>query len=282
VDSERLRFDFSHHAALTDAELETIEQEVNGVIARRLQVEIVEKPIDEARTMGAMMLFGEKYGDLVRVVSVGGDYSIELCGGLHVSNAEDIGLFRIVSETSAAAGIRRIEAVTGRGAYEYLKKRDEVLQSVAQRLSARPDAVPEAIERLQSHVKELQAELKALKTLAAGSLADELLKSAIEKDGLKLIVQSVETEDPAALADEVIGKLGSGLVLLGAVSNDKLVFVAKATKDAVGKGVHCGNLVKAAAQVAGGGGGGRPDFAQAGGRDVTQLDNALNAVRALL
>jgi alanyl-tRNA synthetase len=282
VDSEKLRFDFSHHAALTDDELEEIEERVNGAIAFRLPVEIIETSQDDARERGAMMLFGEKYGDVVRMVSVGGDYSIELCGGLHVSNAEDIGLFRIVSESSAAAGIRRIEAVTGRGAYEYLKKRDEVLQDVAQKLSTRPDAVPEAIERLQGQLKELQAELKVLKSQAAGSLADELLKNAVEKDGLKLIVQPVETEDVAALADEVIGKIGSGLVLLGAESNGKLVFVAKATKDAVGKGIHCGNLVKAAAQVAGGGGGGRPDFAQAGGRDVTQLDNALNAVRALL
>ncbi|MGC4045514.1 MAG: alanine--tRNA ligase [Armatimonas sp.] len=282
VDAERLRFDFSHNAALTDEELKEVEERVNQAIAYRFPVEIAEKSIDDARQQGAMMLFGEKYGEVVRVVSVGGDYSIELCGGIHVANAEEIGLFRIVSESSAAAGVRRIEAVTGRGAYTYLAKRDDTLKAAAHLLSARPDTVPDSIERLQAHLKELQHELKGLKAAAAGSQADTLLASATEKDGLKVIVSAVETEDVAALADEVIGKIGSGLVLLAAQSNDKLVFVAKATKDAVAKGIHCGNLVKAAAQAAGGGGGGRPDFAQAGGRDVTKLDAALDAARALL
>jgi alanyl-tRNA synthetase len=282
VDSSRLRFDFSHNAALTDEELREVEWRVNEAIAYRFPVTIAEKSIDEARQMGAMMLFGEKYGEVVRVVSVGGDYSIELCGGIHVKNAEEIGLFRIISESSAAAGVRRIEAVTGRGAYDYLAKRDDTLKSAATLLAIRPDMVPEAIDKLQTQLKELQHELKGLKAAAAGSIADTLLQSATEKDGLKVIVAAVETEDVAALADEVIGKIGSGVVLLATQGNDKLIFVAKATKDAVAKGIHCGNLVKAAAQAAGGGGGGRPDFAQAGGRDVTKLDAALDAARTAL
>lgn len=282
VDADRLRFDFSHHAAIADEELKEIEWRVNEAIALRFGVEIVEKPIAEAREMGAMMLFGEKYGDVVRVVSVGDDYSIELCGGTHVNNTSDIGLFRIVSETSAAAGIRRIEAVTGRGAYEHLTKRDDTLKATAERLSARPDAVPEAVERLQHQLKELQHELKALKSAQAGSLADTLLSEAAQKDGYRVVVAAVETDDVGALADELVGKIGAGVVVLGSAAGGKVVFVAKATKDAVSKGVHCGNLVKAAAQIAGGGGGGRPDFAQAGGRDATKLNDALDAVRAAL
>ncbi|WP_394794342.1 alanine--tRNA ligase [Armatimonas sp.] len=282
VAPDRLRFDFSHNTALTDDELVSIEVEVNRAIRRRLRVEIIETSQEEARKHGAMMLFGEKYGDVVRMVSIGSDYSIELCGGIHVASAEDIGLFRIVSEGSAAAGVRRIEALTGRGAYEYLTGRDNTLKAAGSLLSAKPEAVPEAIERLQAHVKELQHELKSLKSAATGSLADTLLAEAIEKDGYKVIVAAVETDDVSKLADELVGRIGAGVVVLGAVSGEKLVFVAKATKDAVAKGVHCGNLVKAAAQASGGGGGGRPDFAQAGGRDASKLDDALAAARAAL
>lgn len=282
VAPDRLRFDFSHNAALTDDELASIEREVNLSIARRLPVETIETSQDDAREKGAMMLFGEKYGNVVRMVSVGTDYSVELCGGTHVANTEDIGLFRIVSEGSAAAGVRRIEAVTGQGAYEYLTGRDNTLKSAGSLLSVKPDAVPETIERLQTQLKELQSELKSLKSAAAGSLADTLLSEATEKDGYKVVIAAVETDDVSKLADELVGRIGSGVVVLGAVSGEKLVFVAKATKDAVGKGVHCGNLVKAAATTAGGGGGGRPDFAQAGGRDTSKLGAALEAARAAL
>ncbi|WP_395141220.1 alanine--tRNA ligase, partial [Armatimonas sp.] len=168
VAPDRLRFDFSHNAALTDEELASIEAEVNLSIRRRLRVEIVETSQEEARKHGAMMLFGEKYGDVVRMVSIGSDYSIELCGGIHVASAEDVGLFRIISEGSAAAGVRRIEALTGRGAYEHLAARDNTLAVAGALLSIKPDAVPEAIERLQAHLKELQHELKSLKSAATG------------------------------------------------------------------------------------------------------------------
>lgn len=282
VAPDRLRFDFSHNAALTDEELVSIEAEVNSIIRRRLPVETLETSQAEARKHGAMMLFGEKYGDVVRMVSIGTDYSVELCGGIHVASAEDIGLFRIVSEGSAAAGVRRIEALTGRGAYEHLTARDATLSSAGALLSVKPDVVPEAIERLQAQLKETQSELKTLKAVAAGSLADTLLSEATEKDGYKVVIAAVETDDVSKLADELVGRIGAGVVVLGAVSGEKLVFVAKATKDAVAKGVHCGNLVKAAATAAGGGGGGRPDFAQAGGRDASKLGDALAAARAAL
>ncbi|MCX6367659.1 MAG: alanine--tRNA ligase-related protein, partial [Armatimonadetes bacterium] len=282
VAPDRLRFDFSHNAALTDDELASIEAEVNAAIYSGYGVETVETSQDDARERGAMMLFGEKYGDVVRMVSVGGKYSVELCGGTHVKNTNEIGLFKILSEGSAAAGVRRIEAVTGAGALAYLNAKLATLASAGALLSVKPDSVPEAIERLQAHTKELQHELKSLKSAAAGSLADTLLAEATEKDGYKIVIASVETDDVSKLADELVGRIGAGVVVLGAVSGEKLVFVAKATKDAVAKGVHCGNLVKAAAQASGGGGGGRPDFAQAGGRDASKLSEALEAARAAL
>jgi len=282
VAPDRLRFDFSHNAALTDAELASIEAEVNAAIFAGYGVETVETSQADAREHGAMMLFGEKYGDVVRMVSVGGRYSVELCGGTHVSNTSEIGLFKLVSEGSAAAGVRRIEAVTGAGALAYLNAKLATLGTAGGLLSVKPDAVPEAVERLQAHVKELQHELKALKSAAAGSLADTLLAEAAEKDGYKVVIAAVETDDVGKLADELVGRINAGVVVLGSVSGEKLVFVAKATKDAVSKGVHCGNLVKAAAQASGGGGGGRPDFAQAGGRDTSKLADALAAARAAL
>lgn len=282
VAPDRLRFDFSHNAALTDDEQASIEAEVNRAIFSGYGVETVETSQADARERGAMMLFGEKYGDVVRMVSVGRRYSVELCGGTHVRNTAEIGLFKLVSEGSAAAGVRRIEAVTGEGALAYLNAKLATLSAAGGLLSVKPDAVPEAIERLQAHVKELQHELKALKSAAAGSLADTLLAEATEKDGYKIVIAAVETDDVGKLADELVGRINAGVVVLGAVSGEKLVFVAKATKDAVAKGVHCGNLVKAAAQASGGGGGGRPDFAQAGGRDTSKLTEALAAARAAL
>jgi alanyl-tRNA synthetase len=282
VDDARLRFDFSHNAAVTPGELASIEERINRLIWKGLPVLMEEKPKAEAENMGAMMLFGEKYGDVVRVVSIGNGISIEFCGGTHVSNTNEIGLFKIVSEGSAAAGVRRIEAVTGEGALTYLNWNLMILNHTGNLLSTKPELVPSAVERLQTQLKELQHELKSLKSAAAGSLADTLLAEATEKDGYKVVIASVETDDVSKLADELVGRIGAGVVVLGAVSGEKLVFVAKATKDTVAKGVHCGNLVKAAAQASGGGGGGRPDFAQAGGRDASKLSEALEAARATL
>jgi alanyl-tRNA synthetase len=282
VDDARLRFDFSHNAAVTPEELASIEARINRLILKGLTVRMEEKSKAEAEKMGAMMLFGEKYGDVVRVVSIGNGTSIEFCGGTHIGNTNEIGLFKIVSEGSAAAGVRRIEAVTGEGALTFLNRNLMVLSHAASLLSVKPEVVPSAVERLQAHAKELQNELKSLKSAAAGSLADTLLAEATEKDGYKVVIAAVETDDVSKLADELVGRIGAGVVVLGAVSGEKLVFVAKATKDAVAKGVHCGNLVKAAAQASGGGGGGRPDFAQAGGRDASKLSEALAAARAAL
>jgi alanyl-tRNA synthetase len=277
-----LRFDFSHNVALTDAELADIEAEVNAAILEDLAVDTLETSQNDARQRGAMMLFGEKYGDLVRMVCVGGDFSIELCGGTHVDRTGQIGLFRILSEGSAAAGVRRIEAVTGAAANAYDSEQIARLKAVSDLLGTRPASVAETAERLLAQVKELQHEVKTLKAAQAGGLADTLLTDASLQGTLKLLVTAVETDEIGALADELIGKIGSGVVVLGTAVGGKALFVAKATRDAVGQGVHCGNLVKAAAQTAGGGGGGRPDFAQAGGKEVAKLSDALAAARAAL
>jgi alanyl-tRNA synthetase len=282
VTGDRLRFDFSHNSAISEELLRTIESEINIEVVIGNDILINELPIERAKNMGAMMLFGEKYGDIVRVVSIGGSKSVEFCGGTHVKNTSDITLFKILSETSAAAGIRRIEAITGPLAIEYINKKADKLNQIGAILGTKADNAPEAVERLQVRLKELESELKTLKSAQAGSLADDLLAQATQKDGMKIVIASVETDDLGALADELIGKISAGVVFLGTTKDDKVQFVAKATKDAVSTGVHCGNLVKAAAQIAGGGGGGRPDFAQAGGRDATKLDEALEAVRTQL
>ncbi|MDX1933517.1 MAG: alanine--tRNA ligase [Capsulimonadales bacterium] len=286
VAPDRLRFDFAHGAQMTPEELRDVENEVNEAILSELPVEIAEKPIEEARQLGAMMLFGEKYGDVVRVVSVGGDYSREFCGGTHVTNTARIGPFRLVSEGSAAAGVRRVEALTGRGAEAFDLANFDALKRVASLLGVRATDAPEAVERLLADLKATRDALTKARQAQSGSRAAQLVESARTLAGLPVVVTAVEdVEDGAALSalvDDVLNRLKSGAVLLAAEIDGKIVFVAKAAKDAVGKGAHAGHLVKAAAQVAGGGGGGRPDFAQAGGKDPDKLGEALAAAEATL
>ena len=286
VAPDRLRFDFAHGAALTPEDWKAVESEVNAAILDELPVDIAEKPISEARELGAMMLFGEKYGDVVRVVSIGGDYSREFCGGTHVGNASQINSFRLVSEGSAAAGVRRIEALTGRGAEEYDTANADRLKRVASFLNVRPSDAPDAVERLQAEIKILKAEVAKAKTAQSGNQAEALAQGVKMIGGVSVVIASPEgVEDGAmlsALADDVLNRLKSGVVILGAASGGKALFVVKATKEATAKGAHAGNIVKAAATLAGGGGGGRPDFAQAGGRDGSNLAQALTAAEATL
>jgi alanyl-tRNA synthetase len=286
VAPDRLRFDFAHGAPLSESDIRAVEQEVNDAILNELPVDIAEKPLDEARQMGAMMLFGEKYGDVVRVVSVGGEYSREFCGGTHVGNTAQIGPFRLVSEGSAAAGVRRVEAVTGRGADAFDLANMERLKAASLLLNVPAAQVPEAIERLQAELKATKDALAKAKQAQSGNVAAELVEAATERAGLKVVVATpAGVEDAAALstlADEILGRLQNGVVVLGAAANGKVFFVAKASKDAVAKGAHAGNVVKAAAQAAGGGGGGRPDFAQAGGKDAAKLPDALKAAEEAL
>ncbi|PKR85173.1 alanine--tRNA ligase [Heyndrickxia camelliae] len=280
VEPGRLRFDFSHFGQITPEELVKIEEIVNEKIWASLPVNIDLKNIDDAKAMGAMALFGEKYGEIVRVVSMG-DYSLELCGGCHVPNTSTIGLFKIVSESGIGAGTRRIEAVTGEAAYHLMNEQIQTLNQAAYALKTNPKDILTRIENVQTEIKELQRENESLSAKLSNIEAGSLSESAKELNGIKLIVSKVQAQDSNNLrnmVDELKEKLGSGIVVLGSVQDDKVNIIAGVTKDLVEKGYHAGKLVKEVASRCGGGGGGRPDLAQAGGKDPAKLDSALQYV----
>jgi alanyl-tRNA synthetase len=230
--------------------------------------------------MGAMALFGEKYGDIVRVVQIG-DYSLELCGGCHVGNSAEIGMFRIISESGIGAGTRRIEAVTGKGAYEEMNGQIKLLQETATLLKANTKDIPQRVESLYAELKELQKENESLLAKIGNAEAGAILTKVKEMaGGVKLLAEQVNAKDMGHLrtmADELKNKLGSGVIILGAVNGEKVNLIAAVTKDLTGKGLHAGNLVKQAAEICGGGGGGRPDLAQAGGKKPEKLAEALTS-----
>lgn len=285
VAPDRLRFDFTHISAVTAEELERIEQIVNDKIWANIGVNIIHKPLAEAKAMGAMALFGEKYGDVVRVVQVG-DYSLELCGGCHVNNTAEIGLFKIVSESGIGAGTRRIEAVTGRSAFQYLNQQLDMLRQVGQAIKApQLQEVPERVEGLLQQLKEVQRENESLRAklgnIEAASLADQVK----EVGGVKVLASKVSAADMDSLrgmVDELKQKLGSAVIVLGAVDGDKVNLVAGVTKDLLDQGFHAGKIIKEVATRCGGGGGGRPDMAQAGGKDPSKLQDALSVVTQLV
>ena len=279
VEADRLRFDFSHFSPVSAEQLAEIESIVNHAILNNGSVSIIETTQEIAKDMGAMALFGEKYGDVVRVVMVN-DFSKELCGGTHVNTTAEIGLFRIIAEGGIGSGLRRIEAVTGYGAIEYVKSRERLLSEAASVLKTRPDELSVRAESVMGRIKELEKEVEKLLDKAALSAVDELLAGKQDIKGIQVVAGRVEAADMDGLrniADLVRDRLVSGVVILGAVTGDKVNFVAMATKDAVAKGVHAGNAVKEAAKVSGGGGGGRPDMAQAGGKVPEKLPSALQA-----
>jgi len=276
VSAERLRFDFTHFAPVTEDELERVENIVNEKIQNNLSVQIDEMPIDEARKSGAMALFGEKYGHLVRVVKVG-DFSIELCGGTHIENTSDAKLFKIISETGISAGVRRIEAITGDTAIAYYRQRDGILTEVARLLKTTPANVPAKIESLQSDIRRLTHDTEKLKTAAAGNIVDEIINSAAPISGVKAVVRYAGNMDMNTLrqtSDRVRDRFG-GVIVLTSDFDEKVNICATAPEDAVKRGVHCGMIVKAAAEICKGGGGGKPNFATAGGKDKTKIDEAL-------
>lgn len=284
VAPDRLRFDFSHFGSLSKEEMEQIEQIVNEKIWNGLDVEIMIKPLQEAKQMGAMALFGEKYGEIVRVVKVG-EYSLELCGGCHVKNTSEIGLFKIVSESGIGAGIRRIEAVTGKAAYQYLNQLLNIFKEAADDLKANLTDVPKKIEALHQQIKDLSRENESLKARLSHIEAGNLINQAVEINGIKVLSARVNATDMNQLrnlTDELKTKLGSAIIVLGAVNGDKVNIVASVSKELIEKGYHAGNLVKEVAMRCGGGGGGRPDMAQAGGKDPQKLDEALKAVFTLI
>ncbi|MFD1177031.1 alanine--tRNA ligase [Paenibacillus puldeungensis] len=277
VEPQRLRFDFSHLGSISPEELANIERRVNEQIWNALPVTTELKPVDEAKAMGAMALFGEKYGDIVRVVKAG-DYSLELCGGCHVSNTAEIGLLKIVSESGIGSGVRRIEAVTGRGAYLFLDAQLELLHQSASLLKANVSDVPKRIEALYQQLKELGRENESLQSKLSSIEAGELTSQVVSVGNTRLLAAKVDASSMEALrtlADELKLKLPDAVLVLGAPAEDKVNFVVAIPPEQVKRGLHAGKLVKEVAAVCGGGGGGRPDMAQAGGKDASKLQEAL-------
>lgn len=285
VSPERLRFDFTHISSITAEELERIEQIVNEQIWSNLPVSISNMKIAEAKELGAMALFGEKYGDIVRVVNVEG-FSIELCGGCHVGNTAEIGLFKILSESGIGAGTRRIEAVTGRGAYQYLNQQLSTLKEVAQAVkSPQLHETPARVEGVLAQLKESQREAESLRTKLGNIEAGTLTEQVQEIKGVKLLATQVSATDMdnlRGMVDELKNKLGSAVIVLGSVEGDKVNIVAGVTKDLMSQGFHAGKIVKEVATRCGGGGGGRPDMAQAGGKEPAKLGEALSIVASVV
>ena len=282
VAPDRLRFDFTHGQQVTLEELHRIEQIVNMQALADNEVMIdVDVPIDEARARGAMALFGEKYGDYVRVVTIPG-FSLELCGGTHLTHTSQVGLFKILSETGVSSGVRRIEAVTGQVALDYVNRQEAKIAAVATLLKSNPNDVVTAAERLLQQRQELEKQNRQLK-VSGQSQSEELAPTNVH--GIPVVVyrqDGADGETIANLVDRAAQKLGSAVIVIGSLTEGKAAFTAKVTKDLVGQGLHAGNLVRDIAKIAGGGGGGRPDFAQAGGRDPSKLQEALDAVPRLL
>jgi alanyl-tRNA synthetase len=284
VEPDRLRFDFTHISPMTPEELRKVEDMVNEKVLSNLEIEVIETDLETAKQMGATALFGEKYGEKVRVVKMG-DFSMELCGGTHLNSTAPVGLFIILGESGIAAGTRRIEALTGRKALEYLRDREGILERTAQVLKTIPENCPDKVRSVLEDLKEAEREINSLRQKLAGEEVGKLLDNAVEVQGFKVIAAGVDDMDMDALrniGDRLRDRMKSGVVVLASVKDDRVSFVAMATKDAVAKGVHAGNLIKQVASAAGGGGGGRPDMAQAGARDPAKVEEALGMVIEIL
>ena len=284
VEPDRLRFDFAHFSALSPDEIRQVEEVVNRSVLGLHAVAATVVPIAEARAAGAMALFGEKYGDHVRMVRMG-DFSAELCAGTHASSTGAVGLVKITAQGSVGAGLRRVEAVTGLAALEYLRDQEAALSHSAELLRSTREEVPARIEALQRELREAGRRIESLQARGAGALADQLVEGAQSIEGLRVISARAANLSPEALrnlADVVLERLGTGVVVLGTEIDGKVLFVGEVSKDLTQRGVHAGKLVGEVAKIAGGGGGGRPDFAQAGGRDPSKLDEALGKVASLV
>ncbi|WP_042345722.1 alanine--tRNA ligase [Bacillus massiliigorillae] len=280
VQKDRLRFDFSHFGQVQPDELEKIEQIVNEKIWESMPVVIESKKIDEAKAMGAMALFGEKYGDVVRVVQVS-DYSIELCGGCHVENTATIGVFKIVSESGIGAGTRRIEAVTGAAAYKQMNDQINILKEAATELKTNMKDVPSRVESLLAELKEAHRENESLKTKLGNIEAGNLISSVQQINGVNVLaakVQATDMNNLRTMADELKQKIESGVIVLASVQGEKVNIIAAVTSDLIPQGYHAGKVIKEVATRCGGGGGGRPDMAQAGGKNPNEVDSALKFV----
>ena len=284
VNEDRLRFDFSHFAAVTPEEIAQVEKIVNAKIAEAIPVVTEVMSLEEAKKTGAMALFGEKYGESVRVVKMG-DFSIELCGGTHVANTGSIGAFKIISESGVAAGVRRIEALTSKAVFEYYDKLEETINEAAKIAKTNPAGLVEKLEHLVAEMKELQSENESLKSKAAKDALGDVMNQVVEVNGVKLLAASVSGVDMNGLrdlGDQLKEKLGEGVVVLASDLEGKVNLVAMATDDAMKKGAHAGNLIKAIAGKVGGGGGGRPNMAQAGGKNPAGISDAIAEAKVAL
>jgi len=283
VAPDRLRFDFTHFAVIEEEDLERIETQVNQKIRENLRVETKVMLQEEALQTGAMALFGEKYGDKVRVVKVA-DFSIELCGGTHTSRTGDIGLFKIMNETAVAAGVRRMEALTGEGAYQFVKEEERELRKAAFSLKSTPGEISSKIERLLQRQRELEKEVESFQDKISHQEILDLLHFVKEVKGVKLLSVKVDGKNPKRLReflDQLKAKIGSGIILLGSQSQDKVSLIMGVTADLTHR-FNANDLIKKIAIYVGGTGGGRPDFAQAGGTDSKKLDEALKAIDNLI
>ncbi|MGN0352843.1 MAG: alanine--tRNA ligase [Roseburia sp.] len=283
-DAERTRFDFSHFQAMTPEEIAKVEKIVNDKIAENLAVETNIMSVEDAKKTGAMALFGEKYGETVRVVSMG-DFSKEFCGGTHVKNTGEIAAFKIISESGVAAGVRRIEALTGENVFAYYAKVEAQLEEAAKAAKATPATLVEKIEHMMAEIKALSSENESLKSKAAKEALGDVMDQVVEVKGVKLLATSVAGVDMNGLrdlGDQLKDKLGEGVVVLASEAEGKVNLVAMATEGAMAKGAHAGNLIKAIAGKVGGGGGGRPNMAQAGGKNPAGIPDAITEAKVAL
>ena len=284
VDDKRLRFDFSHFTAMTKEELQKVEDLVNSMIEANLQVQTREMSIEDAKKAGAMALFGEKYTEMVRVVNMG-EFSIELCGGTHVSNTGVIGSFKIISENGVAAGVRRIEAITGKGVTAYYKEMEENLEQAAKLLKTTPAKVTEKIEYLLAELKAVSSENESMKSKLAKDALGDVMDQVKEVKGVKLLATSVEGVDMNGLrelGDQLKEKLQEGVIVLASNCDGKVNLMAMVTDGAMKQGAHAGNLIKGIASCVGGGGGGRPNMAQAGGKNPSGIPDAVKKAEEVL
>ena len=285
VSDTRVRFDFSHFAALTDEEIKKVEALVNGYIMSCEPVETFVKTIDEAKKMGATALFGEKYGDTVRIVKMG-DCSMEFCGGTHVSNTGNVGLFKILSESGVAAGVRRIEGVTGYNVIELIEKSENTIKTVAETLKANPSEINQKAVSLNEEIKSVKRELESLKSKLANSKLDDVINNAEEINGIKVITarldDGLDMNSLRNVGDNIKQKFESAVVVLASAAGDKVNLISMATKSAIEKGANAGNIIREVAKTTGGGGGGKPDSAQAGGKDASKIAEALEKVKEIL
>lgn len=285
VDDEKLRFDFTHFASITADELKSVEYEVNKKVMEAIAITTDVMTKEKAEESGAMALFDDKYGDEVRVVSIG-DFSRELCGGTHIRNTGEIGLFKIVSESGVAAGTRRIEAVTGFKALEFIEEKSNILTQAQNNLKCTENDILPKISSLLNELKDSEKKITQLKGEIASNFEDDILSSIVTVKGVKLASAALKDLDSNSLrnlADKIKSKIGENVVVvLGSSNGSKVQFIAMSSKDAVKKGVHCGNIVREAAKICSGGGGGRPDMAEAGGKDADKLFEAIDSVKNIL